>query len=395
MEDNHFWDELARRLRQEQSQPFQEEDWASVHRQLRVQRKRRPGWLWPLLIALAFLGNNLIWCWLWQRPANGQRSADAGSRRDTIYLIQERIIRDTFWQQTARYTGTPYHSAASPKRYNRPALLSEKNEVIHPATPDTGMTPKTDFTSALFAGAGPEKTATRPNPDYLQALLPFRLQAPTRPARLVPVSGTRLIKVVNRRAAKLFLTADAGNGWFVPTGTSGAYLRHFGAAFHALSGQWGTVAGLRRWYAAENPKQTPAALGLPDDCENCPVAGYPDQVRLEWLEFQLGLVYQLPLPGKTRVYLGAMGQLRGQVDQYRHFHFDQYGGPPIDVEDRYREKSGLYWSGWGGKIMATHRLWGPLALNGSLDGRWPAGVNPRLTPASVSVNLGLAWYFKD
>lgn len=395
MEDNHFWDELARRLRQEPTQPFEEEDWASVHRQLRVKRKRRPGWLWPLLIALAFLGNNLIWCWLWPNPESARHETNANLRRDTIYLIQERILHDTFWQQSSQYTGTTHHSAAFPERCNRRALLSEKDEDIHPATPDTGMTPKTDFTSALFAREGFNKPAVPFSTGLLPAPMPFQLQAPARLPLLIPVSGNGLIQVADRRAMELFFTGDAGHGWFVHPGTSGAYLRHFGAAFHALSGQWGAVAGLRRWYAAENPKQTPAALGLPDDCENCPVAGYPDQVRLQWLEFQLGLVYQLPLRGKTRVYLSAMGQVRGQVDQYRHFHFDQYGGPPIDVEDRYREKSGLYWSGWGGKILATHRLWGPLALNGSLDGRWPAGVNPRLTPASVGVNLGLAWYFKD
>ena len=394
MEDNNFWDELARRLRQEQPQPFQEEDWATVHRQLRVKRKRRAGWLWPMLTVLAFLANNLIWWLLWQQPKSDSRQNVA--QRDTIYLIQERIVHDTMWRFSTQTTGTNYLPAPTRDDPDQPVPIFGQDKISDKTVDEPPPAKKTVFTPTLSISDQAQEPATNRHSDNLFMPLPLRFQIPDAPPRMILVSEAHIQPVVPHRSPKVFLAAEAGNAWFLASGTSRAYLRQFGASFHVLSGQWGAVAGFRRWYAAENPKQTAATLGLPDECENCPVAGYPDQVRLQWTEFQLGLVYQLPLNSKkTNIYLSALGQLRGAAEQYRHFHFEQYNSPPIEIEDRYQEKSGLYWNGCSGKVSVAQRLMGRLSLYGTLEGRWPAGVNPRLTPPAVGLNLGLAWHFRS
>lgn len=389
MEDQHFWDELAKRLRQEQPQSFQEEDWAAMHGRLRLQRKRRSAgaWLWPAAAVCFFLINNLVWWQLWQK----REAPDIlpQTRKDTVFQIRERILRDTVWQYVS---AAP--SVYSPLSVVQKGISEANNREVNNETEEKSITHSENEAGAVpVAAIFPQKTAGFRSSEILNPLT-NRAQLIVSPPRFLPAPEIFTLAPVPVRDPALFVEADAGYGRFA---ASAAFIRQYGASLSVLPASWGVSVGIRAWHAAENPDQAPAKLGLPDDCENCPAAGYPDRVRLQWLEFQFGPVYRLPwLNGRTKLYAAALGHLRGRVDQYRHFYFEQYGpSPPIEVEDRFREEPGLYWNGLSGKLSATHRLTNRLALYGALEGRWPVGVNPRVAPPSAGLNLGLAWYFRD
>lgn len=392
MEDNNFWDELAKRLRQEQAQPFQEDDWAAVHGRLRQQRKRRGvgGWLWPVLAILLFFVNNLVWWQLWKQSAQTREFPMPTFQEDTVLLIRERILRDTVWKYIPSSSGyLPAHSVDQSDSSVKHADQQPQSTAIF--RPDTALLTRPAVLPIPAGGAQSSRLAK----PVLPLATRWGLSLPSPRLLISPVPSFWNPRPV--RDGEVFVEAGVGAGMFVAPGVPDAWVWQYGASAFFLPASWGFVVGARQWHAGENPVQTAAKLGLPDDCENCPAAGYPDRVRLEWVEFQIGPVYRLPWPkGRTKLYVAALGHLRGRADQYRHFYFEQYGpSPPIEVDDRYREKPGLYWNGFSGKLSATHRLANRLALFGALEGRWPAGVNLRLTPPSAGLNLGLAWYFRN
>lgn len=390
MEDQHFWDELAKRLRQEQAQPFQEEDWVAVHGRLRQQRKRRfmGAWFWPAAAVLFFLINNLAWWQLWRKQ--DLPAVLPYHRQDTVFLIRERVLRDTVWRYLPHSAFIINQKNTIEKHKNRqdpeqePGNKPLESEVARraddaPASPDVVVFAKqTDLRTPLEASRA----------------LPVRTGLIALPPRILILPAQSLLKPTPAREPKLWAAADAGYGRFA---ASDAFIRHIGASVSLLPASWGFTVGARAWHAGENPDKTAAKLGLPDSCETCPAAGFPTRVRLQWLEFQFGPVYRLPwLKGRTSLYLSALGHLRGRVEQSRHFYFEQYGpSPPIEVDDVYREEAGLYWNGFSGKLSATHRLTNRLALYGAIEGRWPVGVNPPMAPPSTGLNLGLAWYFRN
>lgn len=384
-EEQSFWDELAKRLRQEQEQPFREEDWASVHRQLQERRKRRGGWIWPAIAVLFFLGNNLIWWLLWQQSRQHTATPAPGMRPDTVLLIRERIVRDTIW-------------------HDNPAATGQQNIIRYPSGLSGPLKPEKSETTAFSAQhISPQTTpvASEPGAEPDAGLPVPTLAAP--PARLIatpphiPLIAAPPVLLHKANPRRTFVAEiSAGPGFFSGLAPSEAWLRQYGGSLSYLHGAWGIALGLRGWQAGENPDQQAAKIGLPDECENCPSAAYPDQVRLQWTEMQFGPVYRLPWPkGRTRLYVSLLGHLRGRVDQYRHFTIKLYGtDPPIEVDDRYREPAGLYWNGFSGRLSATHRLYKGLALYGALEARSPAAVTPYWTPSSLGLNLGLAWTFK-
>lgn len=391
MEERNFWDELANRLRQEQPQSFQEEDWAAVHGRLRRQRKRRVAgaWFWPAAAVFLFLINNLVWWQLWRKQ--DLPAVLPSHRQDTVFLIRERVLRDTVWLDSS-------HSAF---------ILNQKKSVekdIIKQGPDQEPGKKTlenevnrwenDAATIPVIPVIPKQPDLRTPLEDFHALPPAPAGLIVIPPRIHLTPARPLIHPTPARKPEFWLETDAGYGRFAG---SDAFVRQFGASVSLLPASWGFTVGARAWHAGENPDKTAAKLGLPDSCETCPAAGFPTRVRLQWLEFQFGPVYRLPwLKGRTSLYLSALGHLRGRAKQYRHFYFEQYGpSPPIEVDDHYREKAGLYWNGCSAKLSATHRLTPRLVLYGALEGRWPAGVNPRLTPASAGLNLGLAWYFRN
>lgn len=393
MEDRNFWDELANRLRQEQPQSFQEEDWAAVHGRLRQQqqRKRRVAgvWFWPAAAVFFFLINNLVWWQLWQKreiPA-----ASPPNLQDTVFLIRERVLRDTVWQYLPHSAFIINQKNIVEKDVNKqgpeqePGNKTLENEVARREN-DTATIPG-------LIGIVKQLNLQAPIKDF-HALLPAPAGLIVIPPRIQLMPARPLVHPTLARDPELWAAADAGYGRFA---AADAFIRHYGASLSVLPASWGFTVGMRAWHAGENPDETAVKLGLPDSCETCPASGFPTRVRLQWLEFQFGPVYRLPwLKGRTNLYLSTLGHLRGRVRQYRHFYFEQYGpSPPIEVDDHYQEKAGLYWNGCSAKLLATHRLTRRLALYGALEGRWPAGVNPRLTPASAGLNLGLAWYFRN
>ncbi|MDZ4681093.1 MAG: hypothetical protein SGI94_11700 [Saprospiraceae bacterium] len=84
--------------------------------------------------------------------------------------------------------------------------------------------------------------------------------------------------------------------------------------------------------------------------------------------------------------------MRSSVKQYRHFRFENYGGPLVEVDNWSREESGLYWNGWSSSVSVIHRITGNFGVSGSMQWRWVDGVNPGLMPASsIGLNAGLVW----
>lgn len=420
MEDKNFWDELAKRLRQEHPQPFEEDDWAAVHRRLRLQRKRRPGTgFWALLAALVFLGNNLVWWLLWPETGPSSASVATALHCDTVYVVRElnassrvpgvqsspasprpKGYMPLFQAQDSAPEGNRYRPNWSNPTENKTRTAEPESQTAPgdwPAAIDTqtrraepeGQTPRAGIArSSRVPGIQPGKE------EGLSPLFPRWHIAPAAPARPEPIAMLTRVAESRPAAPARWLSAGAGSAWFPGSGASNAWLRHYGASVYLLPGRWGGIAGLRQMSAGEEPAQAPAQLGLPGDCATCPAAGNPARVRLHWLELQLGVACRLPLGGPaTHFLLGATGQLRGPVTQDRHYRFDLYGGPPIEVDDHYREKNGLYWNGWTGSFSVFHRLGKHLAVSGSLEGRWPSGVRPRLTPPSAGATVGLAWQF--
>lgn len=388
MEDNQFWDELANRLRQEQPQTFREGDWAAVHQRIRVKDKRRAAWFWPLIAGLVLIGNNLVWYLLLPQGATPSTQAPAAMQRDTVVLIRERVIHDTIWQKIP---------ARAFKLSEQQSLRSQQETPALPqALANTATIPETLPVFAInSAGNRPGKDTSSRVPNaglYPLQSQRFGLEAPFTVSIIPARSGNPR---VNKHETNLLIAADVGGSIFFSENVSQMNLWQAGATLYLMPGKWGGAFGFRSLYATENPAQTGPELGLLTACPSCPASpDFPDRVSLQWTEFQMGLAYRFPLPyrKKTEILLSAVGQLRSPIAQYRHFRFENYGGPLIEVDDRYRQESGLYWNGWSSSVSVVHRIARNFGLSGSLEGRWVDGVNPGLMPASVGVRAGLVWY---
>lgn len=390
MEDNQFWDELANRLRQEQAQPFREGDWAVVHQRIRVKDKRRAGWFWPLIAGLVLIGNNLVWYLLLPQATTPSAQAPAAFQRDTVILIRERLIRDTVWQKTP---------AQIFKQAEQPPLWSQQATPALPQTfTNTATIPEALPAFAInSAGHDPGIAASSRVPNatlYPLQSARFGLEAPFT-VSIIPARSAS--PRVTKAATSLLIAADAGGAIFFSKNVSRMNLWQAGATLYLMPGKWGSAVGFRRLQATENPALTGPELGWPAACATCPASpDFPDRVNLQWTEFQMGLAYRFALPNrKTELLVSAVGQLRSPVNQYRHFRFENYGGPLIEVDDRSREESGLYWNGWSTSMSVVHRIAGNFGLSGSVQGRWTDGVNPVLMPASVGLNVGLVWYVRS
>lgn len=391
MEDNQFWDELANRLRQEQAQTFREGDWAAVHQRIQVKGKRRAAWFWPLIAGLVLIGNNLVWYLLLPQAATPSTQAAAVMQRDTVVLIRERVIRDTVWQKMP----TPAFKLAE-----QPALRSQQATPALPqALANTATIPEAlpDFAiNSAGHDAGMDTSARVPN----AALYPlqskrFGLETPFTVSIVPSRSGHPRVA---KRETNLLIAADVGGSIFFSENVSRMHLWQAGATLYLMPGKLGSAFGIRSVYAMENPAQTGPELGWTTACPTCPASPeFPDRVRLQWTEFQMGLAYRFALPTrkKTEILLSAVGQLRSPVAQYRHFRFENYGGPLIEVDNWSRQESGLYWNGWSSTVSVVHRIARNFGLSGSLEGRWVDGVNPGLMPASVGVRAGLVWYARS
>ncbi len=390
MEDNQFWDELANRLRQEPAQTFREGDWAAVHQRIRVKGKRRAAWFWPLIAGLVLIGNNLIWYLLLPQAATPSAQPPAAMQRDTVILIRERLIRDTVWQKTP----PPLF-----KHAEQPPLWSQQTPPALPQ-PEMNTTTVSEAFSAFAENSAGHRPGITTSPRVPNAALHppqsarFGLEAPFT-VSIVPARST--YPRVAKGATNLLVTADVGGAAFLSENAPRMHLWQAGAKVYLMPGKWGATAGLHHLQASEKPAQTGPELGWLAACATCPASpDFPDRVRLQWTEFQMGLAYRFALPNrKTEVLVSAVGQLRGPVQQYRHFRFENYGGPLIEVDDRSREESGLYWNGWSTSMSVVHRIAGNFGLSGSVQGRWVDGVTPGLMPASLGLNAGLVWYVRS
>jgi len=388
MEDNQFWDELANRLRQEQAQTFREGDWAAVHQRIRVKGKRRAAWFWPLIVGLVLIGNNLIWYLLLQQAATPTTQAPIAMQCDTVMLIRERVIRDTVWQKMP----TPLFMPAE----QQPLRVQQAIPVLSQPIMNPTTLPEALPAFAVNSGVHRPEMAISPRiPDA--ALRPlqserFGLLAPFS-ASIVPARSA--YPLVAERATSLLIAADVGAAVFFSENVSRMHLWQAGAKVYLMPGKWGATAGLYHLQASENPAQTGPELGWQAACATCPASpDFPDRVRLQWTEFQMGLAYRFALPNrkKTEILLSAAGQLRSSVKQYRHFRFENYGGPLVEVDNWSREESGLYWNGWSSSVSVIHRITGNFGVSGSMQWRWVDGVNPGLMPASsIGLNAGLVW----
>jgi len=388
MEDNQFWDELANRLRQEQAQTFREGDWAAVHQQIRAQGKHRAAWFWPLIAGLVLIGNNLVWYLLLPQAATPSTQTPAAAlQRDTVILIRERVIRDTVWQKMPAQFFKPTE---------QPPLRSQQATPASPqASRSTATIPEALPAFAINSTGQLQGIATSPQVPNA-ALYPlqserFGLEAPFT-VSIIPARPAH--PRVAKDATSLLIAADVGGAVFYSENVSGMHLWQAGATLYLMPGKLGSAFGVRRLHATENTAETGPELGWPVGCAACPASpDFPDRVSLNWTEFQMGLAYRFALPNrKTELLVSAVGQLRSPVTQYRHFRFENYGGPLIEVDDRYRQESGLYWNGWSTSLSVVHRISGNFGLSGSLEGRWTDGVTPGLMPASVGVRAGLVWY---
>ena len=389
MEDNQFWDELANRLRQEQPQSFREEDWTAVHQRIQAKGKRRAGWFWPLMAGLVLIGNNLVWYLLLPGTTVPTTQSPIAMSCDTVFLIRERVIRDTVWQTQAF---KPVLQQALQRQQPKPAMSQ--------STLNTTPLPQAWPAFAVNSAALPPETVTAP-PRVPDAALPplqssrLSLLAPFT-AAMIPARSAYPPRVP-KRTTSLLVSADVGGSIYFSENVSRMNLWQAGATVYLMPGKLGATVGLRRLYATESPAQTGPELGWRAECPTCPASpDFPDRVSLQWTDFQMGLAYRFALPyrKKTEILLSAAGQLRSPVAQYRHFRFENYGGPLVELDDRSRQESGLYWNGWSSRISVVHRITGNFGVSGSLEGRWIDGVNPGIMPASVGLNAGLVWYVR-
>ncbi|MFM9946614.1 MAG: hypothetical protein ACKV1O_01620 [Saprospiraceae bacterium] len=388
MEDNQFWDELANRLRQEQAQTFREGDWAAVHQRIRVKGKRRAAWFWPLIAGLVLIGNNLIWYLLLPQAATPSTQAPVAMQCDTVVLIRERVVRDTVWQKMP----APAFKQAEQSPLQSPQAIP----ALHQAFTNTVTIPEALPAFAInSAGHDPGMDTSSRVPNA--ALYPLRsrrfgLETPFTVSIIPAGSGNPRVA---KRETSLLIAADVGGSIFFSENVSGMHLWQAGATLYLMPGKLGSTFGVRSLYATENPSQTGPELGWTTACPSCPASpDFPDRVSLQWTEFQMGLAYRFALPyrKKTEILLSAVGQLRSPIAQYRHLRFENYGGPLVEVDDRSRQESGLYWNGWSSSVSVVHRIARNFGVSGSLEGRWTDGVNPGLMPASVGVRAGLVWY---
>ncbi len=393
MEDNQFWDELANRLRQQPEQPFREEDWATVHQRIRATGKRRAWWFWPLLAGLVLIGNNLLWYLLLPANLTTTTPALAVGQRDTVVLIRERVIRDTVWQKIPASLVEKAATLTQTPRIQPPAAaLSQpviKNTIVSESLPAFAKNDSTDHHIETPISPRIPTVALRPQQAAQAELLtPFS-------ASLVPTrSGS---PDAPKPVTNLLIAADGGGAAFLSKKLSHMHQWQAGVSLYALAGKWGGTLGIHRVHATENPAVTGPEIGWSPACPTCPgPSNFPDRVSLQWTAFQVGVAHRVTLPNrKTEFLLSLTGQLRSQVKQYRHFVFENYGGPRIEIEDWYREDAGLYWNGWNGSVSVVHRIAGKLGVSGTLEGQWPGGVRPDFLPASMGLRAGIVWYARE
>ncbi|NUN99539.1 MAG: hypothetical protein HUU01_02865 [Saprospiraceae bacterium] len=391
MEDNQFWDELANRLRQEQPQPFREEDWAAVHQRIQKKGSSRPGWFWPLMAGLVLIGNNLVWYLLWPGAAMASSEAPAAIGCDTVVLIRERVIRDTIWQKIPPQPLKPAKQR-SPLRH-QPAITVAPDAMMKTAASPEIQPDVSASTAVPRSGMGalprlPIATFSFLQPERSGLLAPFR-------ASILPARSNH--PLIAKPTTRLLINAEAGGAAFLPEKISRMHLWQGGATIYLMPGKWGVSAGLYRLHATENPPETGPKLGWSAECPTCPASpDFPGKVSLQWTEFQVGLAYRFALPiRKTEILLSAAGQLRSPATQFRHFRFENYGGPLVEMDDRNREESGLYWNGWSSRVTVVHRITRNFGVSAGVQGRWSGGVNPGIMPASLGLNAGLVWYASD
>ncbi len=387
MEDNQFWDELAKRLRQEPAQNFREEDWATVHQRIQVKGKRRAVWFWPLIGGLVLMGNNLIWYLLLPQLTASSTMDSTVLHTDTVILIRERVVHDTLWQQISAQPNLPAEQLPLWRQHKTTAQIQPIiNKTPAPeALPPIGRRTAADRPEKMASVRVPN-TPLRPLlSEHLAVMAPFT-------ASIIPARSN--YPIVARRTTSLLIAADGGGGTFMSEKLSRMHLQEAGASLYIMPGKWGITTGLFKLHAKENPPAAGPGLGWPVECATCPgPSDFPDKVSVQWTSFHMGLAYRVALPNrKTELLLSVAGQLRGPVEQYRHFRFEDYGSTPILVDDRYRQESGLYWNGWSSRMSIVHRISGHLGVSGSVHGRWPGGVTPKLVPASIGLNAGLVWY---